>query len=161
MDGFAFSSCGLATSKCMVALDSDQDDYRSESRNTNKCPSQDYPHPNDHAKHTRNTIFAVTREARLDFLILVYSALGRTHKPQKSRLASIRNMLTLFSRKSDRYILFSRSELLIESETCSTESLEARSAESRSDVASNARAAQADANLDQGCTVLNNGADVT
>ena len=42
---------------------------------------------------TRNTIFAVAREARLDFLILVYSVLGRTHKPHKSRLASIRNML--------------------------------------------------------------------
>ena len=35
---------------------------------------------------TRNMIFAVTREARLDFLVLVYSALG--HKPHKSRLAS-------------------------------------------------------------------------
>ena len=46
---------------------------------------------------TRNTIFAVTLEARLDFLVLVYSALGRTHKPHKSRLASIRNMLALFS----------------------------------------------------------------
>ena len=42
----------------------------------------------------------------------------------------------LFSRSAER------SELLIESE--------ARSAESRSDVAPNARAAQADANLDQG-----------
>ena len=42
---------------------------------------------------TRNTIFAGTREARLDSLILVYSALGRTHKPHKSRLALIRNLM--------------------------------------------------------------------
>ena len=42
-------------------------------------------------------IFAVTREARLDFLVLVHSALGRTHKPHKSCLASIRNLLALFS----------------------------------------------------------------
>ena len=32
---------------------------------------------------TWKTIFAVTREARLDILILVYSALRRTHKPHK------------------------------------------------------------------------------
>ena len=50
----------------------------------------------------------------------------------------------LFSRSAER------SELLIESEARSAESLEARSAESRSDVAPNARAAQADVNLDQG-----------
>ena len=68
-----------------------------------------------------------------------------------------------FSRSAER------SELLIETEARSAESLEARSAESRSDVAPNARRrAQADANLGQGlyiyfdvCMALNNGADVT
>ena len=44
---------------------------------------------------SRNTIFAVTREARLDFVVLVYSALGRTHK---SHLVSIRNLPALFCR---------------------------------------------------------------
>ena len=63
------------------------------------------------------------------------------------------------------FFLFSRSELLIEAEARSAESLEARSAESLADVAPKARAAQADANLDQFiyiyiiyldvCTVLN------
>ena len=43
--------------------------------------------------------------------------------------------------------LFSQSELLIEAEARSAESLEARSAKSLADVA---RTAQADANLDQG-----------
>ena len=49
-----------------------------------------------------------------------------------------------FSRSAER------SELLMESEARSTESLEARSAESLSDIVPNARAAQVDANLDQG-----------
>ena len=33
--------------------------------------------------NTRNMTFAGTCEARLDFLVLVYSLLGRTHKPHK------------------------------------------------------------------------------
>ena len=72
------------------------------------------------------------------------------------------------------------SELLIESESHSAESLEAQSTKSRSDVTPNAPKAQADANLDQSlyiykyiylfiylfiyldvCTDHNNGADVT
>ena len=48
-----------------------------------------------------------------------------------------------------RSLSFSRSELLTESEARSAESIEAQSAECRSDVAPNARAAQAFANLDQ------------
>ena len=81
-------------------------------------------------------------------------------------MLTLRSSNLLFSRSAER------SELLIESEARSAESPEARSAESRSDDAPNARAAQADANLDQGLfiyiyiyldasTALNNGADVT
>ena len=88
-------------------------------------------------------------------------------------------VIDLFSRSAERR------ELLIETEVHSAESPEARSAESRSDVAPNARRrAQADANLGRGfhififiylyiylfiyvfiyfdvCTALNKGADVT
>ena len=56
----------------------------------------------------------------------------------------MRISVNFFSRNAER------SELLIESEARSNESLEARSAESRSDVAPNARRrAQADVNLGQ------------
>ena len=64
------------------------------------------------------------------------------------------NLLIDNSRPRGWLNLFSRSELLIESEACSAESIEARSAECRSDVAPNARAARADANLDQGLYLL-------
>ena len=65
----------------------------------------------------------------------------RTREGARRRMRiSIR---VLFSRSAER------SELLIESEARSADSLEARSAESRSDDAPNAGAAQADANLDQ------------
>ena len=57
-------------------------------------------------------------------------------------------LLSSFSRSTER------SELLIESEARNAESTEARCAECRFDVALNARAVQADANLGQGCLYI-------
>ena len=63
---------------------------------------------------------------------------------RRTRARRMRISVNFFSRNAER------SELLIESEARSNESLEARSAESRSDVAPNARRrAQADVNLGQ------------